>query len=389
MMTKSVSKEMVTDIQEMTTVRRDSQADRRHHTRCRVLFVPPGALRNQYEPHYINLIKDLLRAKGWAVGVFPENIRSQPKSDTFFHYNGFIERLTNQTTFVRDLRRALFRYDTIHLFYLSATSFLHHVAPALCLGRFYGKRVILSYQRHEAEVELEKTVKWILPFLQLCDVIAVSSNYSAKVLAQHNIHVGVLPHPIDTNLFQPRTINRVQPKLMVTRAHEKRNNISCAIEAYKIVKQKYPRTEMVITGDGSQREELQTLAAKQKLNGVNFTGEMSQQQLARHFADADVYVNCSTIDGLPASMLEALAVGLPVVTTNVGGIGEIITDGVNGLLVRPNDPVGLADRLIELIESPELAAKLSENAKQSVQGYAWSQVQKKWLSVYDSLSAGT
>jgi glycosyltransferase involved in cell wall biosynthesis len=352
-------------------------------------LVPPGALGNQHEPHCITLIKDLLRATGWAVGVFPENNRSQLTPDNLFHYDRLFERLTNQTTFIRNLRRALFRYDAVHLFCLSSTSFLHQIAPALCLGRFYGKKVILNYQRQEAEVELEKTVKWILPFLRLCDVVVVSSDHLARVLAQHNIHVGVLPHPVDTNLFQPRTIKTVQPKLMVTRAHEKRNNISCAIEAYKIVKQKYPRTEMVITGDGSQREELQTLAAKQKLNGVNFTGEMSQQQLARQFADVDIYVNCSTIDGLPPSLLEALAVGLPVVTTSVGGVGEIITDGLNGLLVRANDPIGLADRLIELVESPELAAKLSENAKQSVQEYAWSQVQKKWLRVYDSLSAGT
>jgi glycosyltransferase involved in cell wall biosynthesis len=368
---------MLTDIQEMKAAKRDNQADLGCNTPRRVLLVPPGALGNQHELHSITLIKNLLRAKGWVVGVLPENNWSQPQ----------IERLTNQTTFIRDLRRTLFRYDVVHLFCLSSMSFLHQIAPALCLGRFYGKKVILNYQRQEAEVELERTVRWVLPFLRLCDVVVVSSDYLAKVLAQHNIHVGVLPHSVDTNLFQPRTIKTVQPKLMVTRAHERRNSISCAIEAYKIVKQKYPRTEMVITGDGSQREELQSLAAKQKLNGVNFTGELSQQQLARQFEDVDIYVNCSTIDGLPTSLLEALAVGLPVVTTNVGGIGEIITDGVNGLLVRANDPIGLADRLIELVESPELAAKLSENAKQSVQEYAWSQVQSKWHRVYDSLSA--
>jgi glycosyltransferase involved in cell wall biosynthesis len=184
------------------------------------------------------------------------------------------------------------------------------------------------------------------------------------------------------DLFRPRKIDSVQPKLVVARSLEKRNNVACAIEAFALVKQKYPRAEMTITGDGSQCEELQRLATREKLNGVTFTGGVSHHELSRYFAEADVYVNASSIDGLPTSLLEALAVGLPVVTTGAGGIPGVINDSINGLIVRPNDPSGLADRIIRLVESPELVQQLSEQAKLSSRDYSLAHVKGKWSELY-------
>jgi glycosyltransferase involved in cell wall biosynthesis len=189
------------------------------------------------------------------------------------------------------------------------------------------------------------------------------------------------------DMFRPRKIDSVQPKLVVARSLEKRNNIACVIEAFALVKQKYPRAEMVIAGDGSQREELERLAAREKLNGVTFAGGVSHHELSRHFAEDDVYVNASSIDGLPISLLEALAVGLSVVTTGAGGIPGIINDGINGLIVRPNDPSGLADGIIRLVESPELVQELSEQAKLSSRDYLLAHVKGKWADLYQCLQS--
>jgi glycosyltransferase involved in cell wall biosynthesis len=107
------------------------------------------------------------------------------------------------------------------------------------------------------------------------------------------------------------------------------------------------------------------MVATKRIHGVSFAGRLNLIELAARLSQADLYVNASTIDCLPYSLPAALMVGLPVVTTPAGGISEIVVDNVNGLIVRPNDPGGLADRIIRLVESPALVSRLSQQAKLS------------------------
>ncbi|MFQ6007331.1 MAG: glycosyltransferase family 4 protein [Candidatus Zixiibacteriota bacterium] len=347
-----------------------------------VLFEQSNIADTDGEPRVIALIKQFLKELGWSVGTFRDDHGNGLQPRSLSATSGVVNFLVHQASFVREFRRELPGYNAVHLFTQSAVSFFRWTAPAILLARFYGKRILLSYQRNEVEIELERAGRWIVPLLRLCDKVYVPSDYQAGVLARRGIQAEVVPYAVDRDLFQARAIRSVQPRLIMTRSHQRRNNISCALEAYKLVKQKYPRAEMVIAGDGPLRQEIETLAVKHRLNGVTFTGEVSQKQLVQLLADADIYVNCSTIDGLPVSLLEALAVGLPIVTTNVGGIPEIITNDVNGLFVRPNDPAGLANRIIQLIETPDLVEKLSEQAKLSIMPYSWPQVKKKWIHPY-------
>jgi phenylacetate-CoA ligase len=121
----------------------------------------------------------------------------------------------------------------------------------------------------------------------------------------------------------------------------------------------------VIIGDGPQREGLEWLVESERTLGVTFTGQVSHDEVASQFAKSDIYLNSSTLDGLPLSLLEALSAGLPVVSTKVGEIPAIIQERVNGLLVENADPIVLADRIIELVEKPALVEKLSANSRQT------------------------
>ncbi len=351
-----------------------------------LLLVLSGNSGYQTASRHLNVVWDLLREKGWQVRVCFGNNTEASAQVMQFSEEDLFSKPASRLACIRDLVKSIPRYDIVHLVFPSEMSSFLKLAPALILGRFFGKKVVLSYHRNQAEVELERVGRWFLPFLSLCDTILVSSNYLAEIFSRYNVTVEVVPDGVNRDMFRPRIITSVQPKLIVARSLENRNNISCVIEAFKLVKQKYPRSEMVIAGDGSQRESLEWLVEKEKLNGINFTGGFSPHQLADLFAEADVYVNASTIDGLPTSLLEALAVGLPAVTTGAGGIPEVVNDRVNGLLVRPNDPSGLADRIIELVESPELVQKLSQQAKLTAGNYSWSQIKWKWLELYHDLN---
>jgi glycosyltransferase involved in cell wall biosynthesis len=350
-----------------------------------ILFVSTDTNRNPAGTSYPGAVKDCLTEDGWRVGLCSSSASARIGPALRLLKIKAPLAPARHLSLLRSLARTIPRYDVIHLFFLSGMSFSRHVIPALVLGKFLGKRVALSYHRNQAEVELEQSGWWMFPFLRLCNSIVVSSEYVADLFAHYGLVTKLIPPAVNIDLFRPRMIESVQPKIIVARSLEKRNNIACTIEAFAMVKRKYPRAEMVIAGDGSQRVELERLAAGEKLNGMTFTGRVSPDELSRYFAEADVYVNVSSIDGLPTSLLEALVVGLPVVTTGAGGIPSVINDSINGLIVRPNDPAGLADRIIELVESPELVQQLSERAKLSAKDYTLAHLKGKWRDMYDDL----
>jgi glycosyltransferase involved in cell wall biosynthesis len=352
-----------------------------------VLFVCADPDNNPMGSSYPGAVKDCLTDDGWRTGLCSSSASARIEPARRLLKIKAPLTPVRHLSFVRNMAGIIPQYDVVHLFFLSGISFTRHVVPALVLGKFLGKRVALSYHRNQAEAELERSGWWMLPFFRLCNSVVVSSEYIADLFARYGLATELIPPAVDMDLFRPRKIVSVQPKLVVARSLEKRNNIACAIEAFALVKQKYPRAEMVITGDGSQRAELERLAAGEKLNGVTFTGRVSLNELSRYFAETDVYVNASSIDGLPISLLEALAVGLPVVTTGAGGIPGVINDGNNGLIVRSNDPSGLADRIIKLVESPELVQQLSEQAKLSSRDFSLAHVKEKLSDLYRCLQS--
>ncbi len=266
---------------------------------------------------------------------------------------------------LRNLVRSMPRLEKITITYRSGMSFFDQVVPALLLGRFYGTRVVLRYRSNKAEAELESYGRGLLPFLRLADQIEVGCGYLQTMFAYYGVATWVKPEIVDRSLFAPRGRNTVQPNLVVARRLERGNGLTAVVKAFALAKQKYPRAEMTIIGDGPLRPALERLVAEERIFGVTFLGEVSREEVAARMAAADVYLNASTMDGLPVSLLEAMASGLPVVTTDSGDIASVVIDHVNGLIAPANNYPVLADRLIELIENPELVAKLSEEAARS------------------------
>jgi len=119
-----------------------------------------------------------------------------------------------------------------------------------------------------------------------------------------------------------------------------------------------------------------------KLRNVEFTGSVTRERMAELYNDADCFLNGSRIDNQPLSILEAFASGLPVVTTNAGGIPDVVTDGVNALMVEMDDDEALARSAINLLERPEVAARLINEARKECRRYSWEAVRTEWLKAY-------
>jgi glycosyltransferase involved in cell wall biosynthesis len=131
-----------------------------------------------------------------------------------------------------------------------------------------------------------------------------------------------------------------------------------------------PSMSLVIAGDGPDRGALEARARDLGVDErTRFLGSVSRDVVLRLFRAADATVLSSSWENLPHTVLEALAVGSPVIATAVGGVPEVVRDGENGLLVPPNDADALAAALRRLLEDDELRRRLADAAPGSVAGY--------------------
>ena len=162
----------------------------------------------------------------------------------------------------------------------------------------------------------------------------------------------VLPNVVDTNLFQIKPHENAIPKIIhISCFEDKSKNISGLLEALKVLKDNNIAYQAVLIGDGMDFEAMKQRAASLQLKDrVTFTGMLQGQELVDALASGDFLVLSSNYENMPVVILEAFACGLPVVSTNVGGISEIVNES-NGLLVPPHDAEKLADAMQKMLES--------------------------------------
>ena len=143
--------------------------------------------------------------------------------------------------------------------------------------------------------------------------------------------------------------------------------LGTALEALSAV----PDVTLTVAGDGPERDALEQRVRELGLEGrVSFVGSVPREQVLRFFRAADASVLPSAWENFPHTVVEALAVGCPVIATAVGGVPEVVRDGENGLLVAPRDPDALAAAIRRFFADDALRARLSDNAAPSVEGYS-------------------
>ena len=159
------------------------------------------------------------------------------------------------------------------------------------------------------------------------------------------------------------------------------------IESMPAVIKRFPNAKFIISGKGQSDEMRKLIAHADKLgvkNNIFFTGYYPDKKLPRLYQAADIFAFSTFYEHHPFAVLEALATGLPVVTTTVGGIPETIESGKNGLLVEPFNPRKLSEKILYLLEHPAEAAEMGAKARKTiVENYDWRIVVKDAMKVYD------
>ena len=280
----------------------------------------------------------------------------------------------------------LLRYDVIHVFSAAYYSYLLSVMPALLIAKVYRKRSILNYRSGEAEDHLKRWRLTTVPIMRLTDAIVVPSNYLVAVFARAGLQAKAISNIVEMTRFRFRNRGPLRPVFLSSRLLEPLYNMGCVLRAFACIQRRYPDASLTIAADGSLRSHLEQCANDLGLRQTEFIGRVPFEAMPDLYDAADIYLNANDIDNTPASILESFASGLPVVTTEAGGIPYILEHERTGLMVKCGDHEALAASAIRLLEDPVLASRLAHNARESVRPFTLPAVSESWLSLYHELA---
>jgi L-malate glycosyltransferase len=281
------------------------------------------------------------------------------------------------------LYRCAGRVDLLHVMANSGWAWHLFAAPAVWIGRLRGIPVIVNYRGGEARTFLAREATWVRPTLRRATALIVPSRFLEEIFAGVGVPAEIVPNIIDLARFRPDPSRPPGHHAIVTRNLEDIYDIPTALRAFAAVKRVHGGARLTIAGSGPARADLERLSRELGVApDVTFAGRIDNEQIADLYRSASLLVNPSRVDNMPISLLEAMASGLPIVSTDAGGIPFLVEDGTTALLVHPGDPDAMARAILRLLDDRALADRLVAAGLAAVQAYTWDRVKPRLLDVY-------
>jgi glycosyltransferase involved in cell wall biosynthesis len=225
------------------------------------------------------------------------------------------------------------------------------------------------------------------PVLRSADArIALTDDMRKKIKNICKRDAFVVPNGINLEVFgnsiKLRNIKKEQ-KILFVGSLVPVKGVRYLIESMKAIKNNYSNVKLVIIGDGTEKHELEKLVIEFGLSDcVSFVGKVSNHKISQYMIESDIFVLPSLSEGFGIVLLEAMASGLPIIASNVGGIPSLIQNGVNGFLVEPGNPEKIAEKILFLFNDRETMIKISEGNKKAVEKYDWEKIAVQLEDIY-------
>lgn len=239
--------------------------------------------------------------------------------------------------------------------------------------------------------------------------VTAPSRYLAELMRPYRDDIQLLPNPIEVGRYEFRLRSQAQPKLIWLRSFHQIYNPALAVKVAARLREEFPELSLTMIGpdkgDGSwQRTEqaARLLFSSTKNHEENtkktqdgsfplrdascdlvdepvlFPGGIANSEIPQWLNRGDIFINTTNVDNTPVSVIEAMACGLLIVSTNVGGLPYLLEDGEDALLVPPNDPEAMAAAVRRVLTESGLAERLSRNARRKAESFDWSNVLPMW-----------
>jgi len=213
------------------------------------------------------------------------------------------------------------------------------------------------------------------------------SEYLQEYFQNNGFSITVIPNYIDLKKYSFKTRKKINPHLLWVRSIHNIYNPSMAIHVLGKIRKIYPDARLCMVGpvkDNRVMEQLKILISRLNLqNHVSFSGQLSKREWAELSEKYDIFINTTNYDNTPITLLEAMALGLPIISTNVGGVPFLINDGVTGVLVKPDDSDQMANKMIEIISGKIDGFRIANNARKAVTAFNRLNIIPKWYAIID------
>jgi len=229
--------------------------------------------------------------------------------------------------------------------------------------------------------------RWTCRVLRRADRLVTPSDFLARALVPYGFHAQVISNVVDLAAYPYRHRARVRPRLFWMRSFHEIWNPEMAVRVLALVREKYPEATLVMAGqDKGLQPAVERLAEELGVAGaLRFPGFLDMEGKRQEAEEADIFLNTNRIDNQPVSVIEACALGLPVVTTSVGGIPDLLSDGETALFVPDDDPEAMARAVVRLVEEPGLASRLSKKGREVARRCAVERLLPLWDAVFETL----
>lgn len=212
----------------------------------------------------------------------------------------------------------------------------------------------------------------------------VVSGYLLAVVTKHGWPSLLIPNSIKLETYPFKLRSDIKPNILWVRSFHSIYNPTLAIRVLHTLSSAYSDITLTMVGpdkDGSL-EECKKLATELGVkNKITYTGRLSVKEWVALSVKHDVFINTTNFDNLPVSVIEAMALGMPVVSTNVGGLPYLVNNNTDGILVKPNDEAAFVQSIEKLLREPLFTRKLSENARNTAEQFD----EKRVLQLWDNL----
>ncbi|HEX4440094.1 MAG TPA: glycosyltransferase family 4 protein [Thermoanaerobaculia bacterium] len=310
-------------------------------------------------------LEDRLAARGWSV-TLTSRVLSRPA-----------RVLDMLWTTAR--RRA--DYDLAHLDVFSGTAFVWAEAAALLLDAL-GKPWVATLRGGELPSFARRHPRRVRGLLARARAVAAPSRYLQAELGVWRGDVALVPNAIDLSRYLFRARTQPAPRLVWVRAFHAmyRPELAPAVVAALAGAFADVRLAMIgpDKGDGSLAATVRAAEALGVADRVEIVPGVPKAEVPAHLGRGDVFLNTTSVDNVPVSVLEALACGLCVVSTNAGGLPYLLDDGRDALLVPEGDAAAMAGAVARVLREPGLAERLSRNGRETAAACDWAEVLPLW-----------
>ncbi len=226
-----------------------------------------------------------------------------------------------------------------------------------------------------------KSERQVTQFLNGAAAIVSPSNYLKSYFDSQGFQGQTIPNFIDIRLYPYLERKKIQPKLLYVRSLHRKYNPKLAVSVLSVLIMKYPDAELCMVGpdkDGSLEECKRFAGELGVMENITFTGILGLKEWTDLAQQYDIFINTTNVDNTPVSVIEAMALGIPIVSTNVDGIPFLLDHGDNALLVPPNDETEFANAVFQLLEYPEKALQLATKARTKAESFRKETVLSNW-----------